>query len=102
MSIFAMRHANGEWFKLDCKWHYRIPIFRSRRAALNARSSNPGMQMFRPEMLNEGLMPDIKPSADRNATYFWLVDIGSTDMGRGHLLEVGEFASLVDEAVTNE
>jgi hypothetical protein len=60
------------------------------------------MQMFRPEMLKEGLMPDIKPSADRNAIYFWLVDIDITDMGRGHLLDVAEFASLVDEAVTDE
>jgi hypothetical protein len=94
MGIYAMQRANGDWFALDDKGAFRVPIFRSDSEAMQARSYNNGLLLFHPVLLDDLALTDLAPQ-NGNATHFWLVDHAAVNLKRGHRVEYGELAALV-------
>jgi hypothetical protein len=41
-----MQRANGDWFALDDRGRFRVPLFSSRQGGLMARVGNWGMRLF--------------------------------------------------------
>ena len=51
-SLYAMQRANGDWFALDDRGRFRVPLFSSQQGGLMARVSNWGMRLFKPVALD--------------------------------------------------
>ena len=92
--IYAMQRANGDWFALDDRGDFRVPVFHSNSEAMQARSYNAGMQLFRPVMLDDRALQNLSSGAG-SATHFWLVDHASVNLKRGHRVEPTQLALLV-------
>src|SRR5882762_7725924 len=92
--IFAMQRANGDWFALDDRGDFRVPVFHSNSEAMQARAYNAGMQLFRPVMLDARTLQNLSSGAG-SATHFWLVDHASVNLKRGHRVEPAQLALLV-------
>ena len=98
-SLFAMRRANGDWFAFDDHGRFRVPVFRSRRDAIQAHVRNFGMLLFRPVALDERAIEDIATVDDKSAMYFWLVDDQSEDERCGHQIEQTQLTRLAGDGV---
>jgi len=94
-SMYAMRRGNGDRFVFDDHGRLRVPVFRSSRDAMSARTRNAGMLLFKPVALDERAVTDIAPANDNSAVYFWLADNASTSVNRGHLIEHTQLARIV-------
>ena len=97
-SLYAMQRANGDWFALDDHGRLRMPVFRSSRAALHARSHHPGMFLFKPMVFDERALKGLALEEGGNDVCFWLVDDPFVNVGRGHLLDPTQFGLLIHEA----
>ncbi len=93
--IYAMQRANGDWFGLDDLGRLRVPVFHSQSEAMQARSRNNQMLLFKPVMLDELALGDLAPTETENPVGFWLVDDPSAKLKRGHPLEHAQLALLV-------
>ena len=100
-NIYAMQRANGDWFALEDGANFRVPVFSSTQAAMQARAFNVEMLVFKPVRLDEPALKDLASGNGQRASYFWLVRDGSTNMKRGEALKHEQLTLLinnVDEA----
>ena len=92
--LYAMQRANGDWFALDDHGGFRVPVFRTSKAAMVARSRDSGMECFRPVVLDErGLKGLLAP--DGSPISFWLVTDPLMNLKRGQPLDVAQFMLLI-------
>ena len=92
--IYAMRRANGDWYALDDRGAFRVPVFRSSREAMVARSRDSGMECFRPVVLDEVAFENLT-STDEGTACFWLVDNPLIKLSHGRPLNHEQLALLM-------
>jgi hypothetical protein len=80
--LFAMRRANGDWFALDDRGSFRVPIFHSSGAAMVARSRDTGMECFTPVVLDQAALENLT-TTDEGKACFWLVADPLMKLSRG-------------------
>lgn len=85
-TLFALRRANGDWFALDDEGLFRVPVFRSRGAAMVARSRDFGMECFRPVALDEAAFMNLT-TTDEGKACFWLVNDPLMKLSRSRPLD---------------
>ena len=85
-TLFAMRRANGDWFALDDKGSFRVPLFYSSGDAMLARSRDSGMECFKPVMLNAAELRNLTTTDESKACY-WLVADPLVKLSRGRALD---------------
>ena len=93
-TLFAMQRANGDWFALDDKGRFRVPIFHNRGAAMVARSRETGMECFRPVLLDETTFKNLT-TTDGGKACFWLVEDPLMKLNRGRALDIPELARVM-------
>ncbi len=93
-TLVAMRRANGDWFALDDKGAFRVPIFRSAGDAMLARTQEPGMECFRPTVLDEAAFKNLT-TTDEGKACFWLVEDPLRRLSLGRPLDHTELAQLI-------
>jgi hypothetical protein len=93
--MYAMRRANGDWFALDRREGFRVPIFSSNREAMQARAFNVEMLVFKPVLVDELALNDLAPVDGQRAAHFWLVSDSCVNMKRGVAMAHKELALLV-------
>jgi hypothetical protein len=96
-NIYAMQRANGDWFALDERGRFRVPVFSNNREAMTARSYNAEMLVFKPVLLTAAGVKTLAPT-NGDKVDFWLVEKESTNMKRGQLLNHSQLASLVSNS----
>jgi hypothetical protein len=94
-SLYAMQRANGDWFALDDRGRFRVPVFSSQRGGMMARVSNWGMRLFKPVALDARSLGELVPADGVSETDFWLVDDPFTSLNRGRLIDRAELSQLV-------
>ncbi len=77
-----MRRANGDWFALDDRGGFRVPVFNSSGEAMLARSRDSGMECFRPVVLDAAALRNLL-TTDEGAASFWLVADPLMKLSRG-------------------
>ncbi|MGB7923559.1 MAG: hypothetical protein WCF57_09975 [Pyrinomonadaceae bacterium] len=99
-SMYAMRRANGDWFAFDDDGRLRVPVFATSSEAMQARTFNAGMMLFKPVALDERALRSLAPAkpSEGNVCY-WLVGNPSINLNRGRPLEHAQLALLLNEAV---
>ncbi len=93
-NLFAMRRANGDWFALDDKGSFRVPVFHNSAAAMVARSRETGMECFRPVLLDEATFKNLT-TTDGGKACFWLVEDPLMKLNRGRALDHKELAGVM-------
>ena len=94
-SLYAMQRANGDWFALDDRGRFRVPVFRSHWGGMLARVSHPGMLLFKPVALDARALDDLVPADGVGEADFWLVDDPFTSLKRGRSLDRAQLSLLV-------
>ena len=94
-SLFAMQRANGDWFALDDRGRFRVPLFSSRWGGMLARVSHWGLRLFKPVALDARALEELVPADGAGETDFWLVDDPFTSLNRGRLLDRAQLDLLV-------
>jgi hypothetical protein len=94
-SLYAMRRANGDWFALDDRGRFRVPVFSSRWGGMLARMSHWGMRLFTPVALDARALAELVPADGVGETDFWLVDDPFTNLNRGRLVDRAQLCLLV-------
>lgn len=97
-SLYAMRRANGDWFALDDRGRFRVPLFSSEWEGMLARTSHWGMQLFKPVALDGRALKELVPADGVTDTEFWLVDEPFTNLKRGRLMDRARLSLLVQDA----
>jgi hypothetical protein len=97
-SLFAMQRANGDWFALDDRGRFRVPVFNSRWDGMLARVNNWGMRLFKPVALDARSLGELVPPEGAGDADFWLVETPFTSLNRGRSLARAELSSLVRAA----
>ena len=82
MTLFAMRRANGDWFALNDRGDFRVPIFKSARDAATARHRETGMECFRAVALDEVALKNLTTTEQGKACY-WLIEDPSINLKHG-------------------
>ena len=95
-----MRRANSDWFALDDNGSFRVPIFYSSSSAMTARRREPGMECFRPVLLDEPAFRDLT-TTDNGEASFWLIDDPLLRLSKGRLLDRQELEALLREREEN-
>jgi hypothetical protein len=93
-SLFAMRRANGDWFALDDKGSFRVPVFQSSKAAKVARSRDTSMECFRAVVLDADAFANLT-TTDEGKACFWLVADPLMKLSLGRPLDRHQLASLM-------
>ena len=93
-SLYAMRRANGDWFALDDRGRFRVPVFRSHRGGMLARVIHPEMLLFKPAALDGRALEELVTAGGAGETDFWLVDEPFTSLKRGRLVDPVHLARL--------
>ena len=93
--LYAMQRANGDWFALDDRGRFRVPVFRSHWGGMLARVSHPGMLLFKPVALDGRALEELVPANGAGETDFWLVDDPFTSLKRGRSLDRAQLSLLV-------
>jgi hypothetical protein len=94
-SLYAMRRANGDWFALDDRGRFRVPVFSSRWGGMLARVSHWGMRLFKPVALDARSLAELVSADGVGETDFWLVDDPFTNLNRGRLVDRAQLCLLV-------
>ncbi len=89
-----MQRANGDWFALDDRGRFRVPVFNSSREAMIARSRDSGMECFRPVVLDEAAFLNLT-TTDEGKACFWLVGDPSINLSRGRSLDRAQLALIL-------
>ena len=97
-SLFAMQRANGDWFALDDRGRFRVPLFSSQQGGLMARVSNWGMRLFKPVALDGRKLKELVPADGAGDVELWLVDSPFTNLKRGRLIDRPQLSLLVRDA----
>ena len=97
-SLFAMRRANGDWFALDDRGRYRVPLFSSHWGGMLARVSHRGLWLFKPVALDARSLDELVPAGGVGETDFWLVAEPFTNLNRGRLIERQQLSLLLRDA----
>lgn len=95
--LFAMQRANGDWFALDDRGRFRVPVFSTRQGGLMARVGNWGMRLFKPVALDVRALGELVAPGGAGETDFWLVDDPFTGLNRGRFIERAQLSLLVKE-----
>lgn len=98
-SLYAMQRANGDWFALDDKGEFRVPVFHSDSHAMTARSRDSGMECFRPAVFDEQSIKDLT-MVDGRAVSFWLVENPTLKLSRGRPLDRAQLTLLLQQVAT--
>jgi hypothetical protein len=93
-----MRRANGDWFALEDRGRFRVPVFSSHWGGMLARVSHWGMRLFKPVALDARSLLELVPADGVTETDFWLVDDPFTGLKRGRLMDRAQLSTLVREA----
>jgi hypothetical protein len=93
-----MQRANGDWFALEERGRFRVPVFSSQWGGMLARVSHWGLQLFKPVALDARSLEELVPADGVTETDFWLVDDPFTSLSRGRLIERAHLSTLVREA----
>jgi hypothetical protein len=96
--LYAMRRANGDWFALDDRGRFRVPVFSSQWDGMLARVSHWGMRLFKPVALDGRALEELVPPDGVGDTDFWLVEGPFTGLSRGRLIDRAQLALLVSGA----
>jgi hypothetical protein len=96
--MFGMQRANGDWFALEDRKTFRVPVFSSSSDAMQARAFNPEMLLFKPVLLDERALKNLAAEENGDAAHFWLVDDFQVNLKRGHRLQYGQLTALCYEA----
>jgi hypothetical protein len=96
-SLFAMRRANGDWFALDDKGSFRVPVFHSSGAAMTARMQDSGMECFRPVIIDEAAFKNLT-TTDGGKASFWLVTDPLMKLSRGRVLDHRGLEAVLQES----
>ena len=96
--LYAMRRANGDWFALDDRGRFRVPVFSSQWDGMLARVSHWGMRLFKPVALDGRALEELVPAGGVGETDFWLVDDPFTSLKRGRLIDRAQLSLLVRDA----
>lgn len=99
--VYGMQRANGDWFAVEDRRSFRVPVFRSSSEAMQARAFNPEMLLFKPAMLDERALKDLAAEENGDAAYFWLVDESQVNLKRGRHIQYGQLAVLCHEAASD-
>ena len=94
-SLYAMQRANGDWFALDDRGRFRVPVFRSHWGGMLARMSHSGMLLFKPVALDGRALEELVTAGGAGETDFWLVDDPFTGLKRGRSLDPAQLSLLV-------
>jgi len=94
-AIYAMQRANGDWFALEQRDGFRVPVFSSHHEAMQTRAFNVEMLVFKPVLIDEPGLKDLVPAAGQRATRFWLVKDACVNMKRGVSLDHAQLAGLI-------
>ena len=97
-SLFAMRRANGDWFALDERGRFRVPLFSSQWDGMMARVKHSGMQLFKPMALDGRALVELVSPDGAGDTDFWLVETPFTSLNRGRSLDRAELSLLMRAA----
>jgi hypothetical protein len=95
--LYAMRRANGDWFALDERGDFRVPVFSSSRDGMLARSRNTEMLLFQPAELDEGALGDLGRSGG-DGVHYWLVENPFSALKRGRRIDHPQLVALAQEA----
>jgi hypothetical protein len=90
-----MQRANGDWFALDERGRFRVPVFSSRQGGLMARVSSWGLRLFKPMALDGRALEELVPADGAGETDFWLVDDPFTSLNRGRLIDRAQLSRLL-------
>jgi hypothetical protein len=93
--IYAMQRANGDWFALEQRDGFRVPVFSSHKEAMQSRAFNVEMLVFKPVLVDERALKDLVPANGQRATHFWLVNDSCVNMKRGVAFQHKELAGLI-------
>ncbi len=85
-TLFAMRRANGDWFALDDRGSFRVPVFYTSGDAMVARSRDSGMECFKPVVLNAAALTNLT-TTDESKACFWLITDPLMKLSRGRALD---------------
>ena len=91
-----MRRANSDWFALDDNGSFRVPIFYSSSSAMTARMREPGMECFRPVLLDEAAFMDVT-TTDGGKASFWLITDPLLRLSKGRSMDHQELGVLLRE-----
>jgi hypothetical protein len=94
-SLYAMRRANGDWFALDNRGRFRVPVFSSSWGGMLARVSHPMMLLFKPAALGGRALEELVTAGGAEDADFWLVDDPFTSLKRGRSLDRAQLSLLV-------
>jgi hypothetical protein len=94
-SLYAMQRANGDWFALDDRGRFRVPVFSSPQGGLMARVNHWGMRLFKPVALDVRALGELVPADSVGETDFWLVDDPFTNLNRGRLIDRAQLSLLM-------
>src|ERR1044072_8138883 len=95
ISLYAMQRANGDWFALDDRGRFRVPLFSSRQGGLMARVSNWGLRLFKPVALDVRAFGELVPADGVSETDFWLVEEPFTSLSRGRLIDRAQLSLVL-------
>ena len=95
ISLYAMRRANGDWFALDDRGRFRVPVFSSRQGGLMARVNHWGLRLFKPVALDGRTLGELVPADGVSETDFWLVEEPFTSLNRGRLIDRAQLSLLM-------
>ena len=97
-SLYAMQRANGDWFALDDRGRFRVPVFSSQWDGMLARVNHWGMRLFKPVALDVRALGELVPADGEGETDFWLVEDPFTNLSRGRLIDCAELSLLAQDA----
>ena len=98
-TLFAMKRANGDWFALDDRGSFRVPLFRSSAEAMVARSRDTGMECFRPVKLDATAFKNLT-TTDEGKACFWLIADPLANLNRGRALDRQQLEKYVSNGET--
>ncbi len=92
--LYAMQRANGDWFALDDKGSFRVPIFHTSSDAMVARSFDASMECFRPVELDAVALKNLC-TTDEGKACFWLISDPLRKLNRGQAFDVKQLEHLI-------
>jgi hypothetical protein len=98
-SFYAMQRANGDWFALDDKGDFRVPVFHSNSHAMTARSRDSGMECFRPAVFDEQAIKDLTMLGG-GVVSFWLVENPTLKLSRARSLDNAQLTLLMRQVAS--
>jgi len=92
--LYAMRRANGDWYALDDKGSFRVPVFHTSGDAMVARSRDAGMECFRPVQLGPVAFKNLS-TTDEGKASFWLISNPSLRLSRGQEFSIQQLEQFM-------